>query len=123
MCPEFQLCFFKQYDVVHVGIYNYECVCLYCIDESSHDKVDTISDEPSETVSEDMKVVKATGSPAPPGDNKAVEKSEARSVKPTSELVQDGITDVTVNSRLLNEEVNKMSSLSATMWLGSQSGR
>ena len=102
----------------------YTCMCLYCIDESSRDEANTTSNEPSsDSTTENMKVVKATGSPVTTGDNKAVETSETRSLKPTSELVQDGITDVMVNSRVLNEEVNKMSSLSATMWLGSQSGR
>lgn len=70
-----------------------------------------------------MKVVKATGSPAPSDNNQAVEMTEIRSLTSPSELVQDGITDVMANNELLSKEVDKMSSLSATMWLGSQSGR
>ena len=82
----------------------------------------TANAESSENATDDVKVVKATGSPAPSGDE-AVEMSEIRSLNSPSELVHDGITNVSADSQVLSEEVHKMSSLSATMWLGSQSGR
>ena len=79
------------------------------------------------TSEENIKVVKATGSPASSGTSTpthtASAASEKRLLKEPTSLVKDGLSSITTDSEMISGEVEKASSILPTMWLGSQSGR
>ena len=70
-------------------------------------------------------VFKAKGSPATSGRGtpEPGRTLERRILKEPSELVKDGISSAASGSNLQDEEVEKMSSVLPTMWIGAQSGR
>lgn len=71
-------------------------------------------------------LIKATGSPASSGATTPTSSSssgpEKRLLQEPTELVKDGISTLPTDNDLQYEEVEKMSSILPTMWLGSQSG-
>ncbi|KAK3577050.1 hypothetical protein CHS0354_003132 [Potamilus streckersoni] len=85
------------------------------ISVDSADKVDRIQ----------LTVFKAKGSPATSGrttPTSVPSGSDRRIYQEPSELVKDGISCILTGNDLLTEEVEKMSSVAPTMWLGAQSG-
>lgn len=71
-------------------------------------------------------VFKAKGSPVDSGTATPEVSSgivSRRMLHEPSEMVKDGINALASGSDLQNEEVEKMSSVLPTMWLGAQSGR
>ncbi|XP_013384858.1 C-Jun-amino-terminal kinase-interacting protein 4 isoform X1 [Lingula anatina] len=71
-------------------------------------------------------VLKATGSPASSGGETPTSSigsgSEKRFIREPNELVKDGISVPQADNNMVASEVEKMSSVLPTMWLGSQSG-
>ncbi|KAL3879347.1 hypothetical protein ACJMK2_031645 [Sinanodonta woodiana] len=70
-------------------------------------------------------IFKAKGSPANSGRTTPTSTSsgsDRRIIQEPSELVRDGISCILTGNDLLTEEVEKMSSVAPTMWLGAQSG-
>ncbi|XP_076446416.1 C-Jun-amino-terminal kinase-interacting protein 4-like isoform X4 [Babylonia areolata] len=72
------------------------------------------------------KMYRATGSPASSGSNTPTHGGSAgkgrRLARETTELVRDGISPLPQDNELQYGEVEKMSSVSPTMWMGGQSG-
>ena len=71
------------------------------------------------------KVMKATGSPSRSGSStpSSTPKHEKKMLRTPNELIKDGISAVPTDNDFMYVEVEKASSVLATMWLGSQSGR
>ncbi|CAI9734625.1 C-Jun-amino-terminal kinase-interacting protein 4-like isoform X8 [Octopus vulgaris] len=82
--------------------------------------------EGSESVDAQGSLIKATGSPASSGTTTPTSSPslglEKRLLQEPTELVKDGISTLPTDNDLQYEEVEKMSSVLPTMWLGSQSG-
>ncbi len=67
----------------------------------------------------------ATGSPVSSASSTPVHsaRDNKRLLKEPSELIKDGISNVPVDNDYVSVQIEKMSSVLPTMWLGSQSGR
>ena len=73
--------------------------------------------------SDAITVTKARGSPSKSGSNTPTQSETGDRKLPgeSNVLVKDGVSDVGLN--LISEEMEKLSSLLPTMWIGTQSGR
>ena len=66
---------------------------------------------------------RATGSPASSGSTTPTNGKGKQLAGNASDLVRDGVSSLPTDNELQYEEMEKMSSVLPTMWMGGQTGR